>query len=207
MGARDQLGYAHVRSDDVRMADRLIAGWHGRRMREEFPPWRGQGRLLDVGCASGRFIRQMSEIGWRVTGIELDREAAAKARRVSTDVFVGDPVDADFAPGAFDVITSFHVIEHLPRPLETLRRMLTWLAQGGLIIVEVPNAAGAGGRLFERYWSGLGFPRHLTHVTLRTAVVESRLGRGALKLGLEALLPLARRLRLGEAVRFFIVPA
>lgn len=107
----------------------------------------------------------------------------------------------------------------------------------------MPNAAGAGGRLFERYWSGLDFPRHLTHFTPRAggrvigarhrtkprylirslhhlltdrsgpiataglAVVESRLGRGALKLGLEALLPLARRLRLGEAVRFFIVPA
>lgn len=131
MGARDA---ARVRSCAHRrrpIADRVIAGWHGRRMREEFPPWRGQGRLLDVGCASGRFIRQMSEIGWRVAGIELDREAAAKARRVSTDVFVGDPVDADFAPGAFDVITSFHVIEHLARPLETLRRMLTWLAPGG----------------------------------------------------------------------------
>src|SRR2546422_10790102 len=84
------------------------------------------------------------------------------------DVFVGDPVEAPFAPGAFAVVTSFHVVEHLPRPLAALARMIGWLAPGGLLIVEEPNAGGAGGRLFGRYWSGLDFPRHLVHFTPAT---------------------------------------
>jgi SAM-dependent methyltransferase len=247
--ARD-LGYPHVRTDDVRLVDRLRGVWRGRRFREEFPPWRGEGRLLDVGCASGRFLRQMKEIGWQVAGIEFDELAARKARDITPDVFVGDPMDAPFLPGRFDVVTAFHVIEHLPAPLGTLRRMLEWLAPGGMAIVEVPNVAGVGGRAFGRYWSGLDFPRHLTHFTPETmgamveraggrvsaarhrtkprylirsvrhaladrpgplaslglALVDSRLGRGAMKLVLEATLPLARHLRLGEAVRYTILP-
>lgn len=244
-----ELGYRHVRTDDVGVVDRARAAWRGRRLREEFPPWRGQGRLLDVGCATGRFLRQMREIGWRVAGIELDAEAAAKARQVTPDIFEGDPMAADFPPESFDVVTAFHVIEHLPDALGTLRRMVEWLAPDGLMIVEVPNVAGVGGRLFGRYWSGLDFPRHLIHFTPETmgamveraggrvvqaqhrskpryliwslqhllddrpgvpaaiggTLVASRVGRGALKLGLELALPMARSLRLGEVVRYTIV--
>jgi SAM-dependent methyltransferase len=245
------LGYPRVRTDDVGAIDRLRASWRERRFREEFPPWRGEGRLLDVGCASGRFLRQMQEIGWRVAGIEFDPEAARKARGITPDVFEGDPMTAPFPPGSFDVVTAFHVVEHLPDALGTLRRMVEWLAPGGLIIVEVPNVSGVGGRLFGRYWSGLDFPRHLIHFTPQTmtamveraggrvvgaqhrtkpryiirslrhllgdrpgaaaawgrAVVDSGLGRGTLKLGLEATLPLARALQLGEVVRYRIVRA
>lgn len=134
-----QLGYAQVRTDDVRIADRLIAGRHGRRMREEFRPWRGQGRFLDV-CASGRFIRQMSEIT-RAGGRVIGARHRTKPRYL--------------------IRSLHHLLTDRSGPIAT---------------------------------AGL-------------AVAESRLGRGALKLGLEALLPLARRLRLGEAVRHFIVPA
>lgn len=141
------LGYPAVRTDDVRAMDRVRARWRARRFREEFPPWRGEGRLLDVGCASGRFLRQMSEIGWTVAGVEFDAAAARKARAVTPEIFEGDPMEAPFAPGRFDVVTAFHVIEHLPDP------------------------------------------------------------KGALKLGLEVVLPLARGLGLGEAVRYSIVRA
>src|SRR5207247_1808751 len=66
-----------------------------------------------------------------------------------------------------------------PRPLAALARMIGWLAPGGLLIVEVPNAGGAGGRLFGRYWIGLDFPRHLVHFTpaTMTAMVERAGGR------------------------------
>ena len=159
------LGYPAVRTEDVRAVDRARARWHARRFQDEFPPWRGEGRLLDVGCASGRFLRQMSEIGWTVAGVEFDAAAARKARTVTSEIFEGDPMDAPFAPGRFDVVTAFHVIEHLPDPLGTLRRMLEWLAPGGLVIVEVPNVAGVGGRLFGRYWSGaISAARHASQL-------------------------------------------
>jgi 2-polyprenyl-3-methyl-5-hydroxy-6-metoxy-1,4-benzoquinol methylase len=174
-----QLGYRHLDVAATRAAERLAARLLRRRIAEQFPPWTGRGRLLDVGCATGTFMRTMHAVGWQVSGIEIDAAAAAKARTVTPDVFVGDPLDAPFEPARFDVVTSFHVVEHLTRPRQALARMLGWLARDGLLIVEVPNVGGLGGRLFGRYWSGLGFPRHLVHFTPATmqSMVERAGGR------------------------------
>jgi SAM-dependent methyltransferase len=173
------LGYRHLDAGDPGRRGRAWAVLHRRKIEANFPPWTGEGRLLDVGCATGRFLHLMQSVGWRVAGVEIDPVAAAKAAAVTPDIFVGDPVDVPVAPGAFDVVTSFHVLEHLPRPRPALQRMLTWLAPGGLMIIDVPNAGGVGSRLFGRYWSGLDFPRHLTHFTpeTMTAMVERAGGR------------------------------
>lgn len=174
----DRLGYRHLAATATwrsRVAARLRRG----RIEKNFPPWVGEGRLLDVGCATGRFLQRMKAIGWRVSGIELDPDAAATAKTVTPDVVIGDPSTVTLPARHFDLITAFHVIEHLPDPLGALRNMLGWLAPGGLMIVEVPNAGGWGGRLFRRYWSGLDYPRHLVHFTPATmgAMVERAGGR------------------------------
>jgi SAM-dependent methyltransferase len=173
------LGYAHLDTRDVGLGDRLQARLRRRRIMKNFPPWVGGGRLLDVGCATGRFLQQMAAVGWRVSGIELDPEAAAKARTVTTNVVVGDPAEVTLPANSFDLVTAFHVVEHLPDPAGAVRNMLRWLAPGGLMVIEVPNVGGWGGALFGRHWSGLDFPRHLIHftpVTMR-ALVERCGGR------------------------------
>jgi SAM-dependent methyltransferase len=121
----------------------------------------------------------MAAVGWQVSGIELDPEAAAKARTVTADVRLGDPADLTLPRASFDLITAFHVVEHLPDPCRAVGNMLEWLAPGGLLVIEVPNVGGWGGALFGRYWSGLDFPRHLTHFTPATmrALVEQCGGR------------------------------
>ena len=169
-----RLGYRHLDTRDAGLGDRLRARVLRRRVAKDFPPWLGRGRLLDVGCATGRFMQRMAAVGWRVSGIELDPVAAATARTVTPDVIVGDPAAVALPAASFDLITAFHVVEHLPDPATALRNMLGWLAPDGLMIVEVPNVGGWGGTLFGRFWSGLDFPRHLVHFTPATmrALVE-----------------------------------
>jgi len=168
-----ELGYGHVDTRDVRAGDRLRARLRRRKVVKNFPHWVGRGRLLDVGCATGRFLQQMASVGWLVSGIELDPEAAAKARTVTAEVVVGDPAEVTLPAASFDLVTAFHVVEHLPDPARAVRNMLGWLAPGGLLVIEVPNVGGWGGAWFGRHWSGLDFPRHLIHFTpgtMRTLV-------------------------------------
>src|SRR5205085_5963684 len=61
------LGYAHLDPRDVGALDRLRAWWRRRRVLKNVPPWQGEGRLLDVGCATGRFLQRMAVLGWRVS--------------------------------------------------------------------------------------------------------------------------------------------
>lgn len=167
------LGYCAFRDRQVGLITRLRGRLLLRRLRWDCPPWIGQGQYLDVGCGSGGSLGVARALGWRVAGIEPDETAAERARRFTDELYVGDALSAPFAPGRFDVVTALHVVEHVPDPVRVVRRMLGWLAPGGLLIIEVPNAGGLGARLFGRAWSGLELPRHLSHFspeTLRRAV-------------------------------------
>lgn len=160
-----RLGYEGLADRRAGLLTRLRGRLLLRRLRWDCPPWRGQGRYLDVGCGSGAALGVARALGWRTAGIEVDAAAADKARRFADELHVGDVLTAPFPPSCFDVVTAFHVLEHVPDPVGMLRRMLGWLAPDGLLIVEVPNAGGLGARLFGRAWSGLELPRHLSHFT------------------------------------------
>jgi SAM-dependent methyltransferase len=159
------LGYQALRDLDVGWLTKLRGSLMRSRLRWDCLPWRGRGRYLDVGCGSGGSLAVAVTLGWRAAGIEVDPAAATRARRFTPDVHTGDVGSAPFPAGAFDVVSAFHVLEHVPDPVPVARRMLDWLAPEGLMIVEVPNAGGLGAALFGRAWSGLELPRHLSHFT------------------------------------------
>lgn len=171
-----RLGYAQFRDASAGLLTRLRGRRLARKMRWDCPPWTGQGRYLDVGCGSGGALGVARALGWQVAAIEVDEAAAAKARRFTRELHVGDVLTAPFASGRFDVVTAYHVLEHVPDPVAVIRRTLAWLAPGGLLIIEVPNAGGLGAGLFGKAWSGLELPRHLSHFspeTLERAVEQA----------------------------------
>ncbi len=100
-----------------------------------------RGALLDIGCGMGDFCGVASEAGFTVYGSEFSDTYAGEARsRVSFEkLYVGRIQEIPFANAKFDVITLWHVLEHLPDPLETLTRLRTLLNPGGIVCLEVPN--------------------------------------------------------------------
>ncbi len=117
--------------------------------------------LLDVGCGDGKFLAFMRELGWSVTGVEPDEEAAKRARLDHGLDVVPKPLEqAGFPNDRFDVITMGNVLEHLPDALEALRQGKRILKPGGRMVILTPNPGSLGHRLFGRNWRGLEPPRH-----------------------------------------------
>jgi SAM-dependent methyltransferase len=100
-----------------------------------------RGRLLDVGCGNGAFLRAFGAAapGWRLNGLEVhDRHRAAIESLPGVErLFLGDDVSG--IDGTFDLISIVHVLEHLPSPGAVLRRLWAKLAPGGLLVVQVPD--------------------------------------------------------------------
>jgi SAM-dependent methyltransferase len=99
------------------------------------------GRVLDVGCGSGGVGRAIRDRADALVGVELNPEAAERAREVYDMVLVGRVEKRlDEAGGPFDTILAYDVVEHLPDPVAVLRRLRAAAAPGALVHVSVPNA-------------------------------------------------------------------
>jgi 2-polyprenyl-3-methyl-5-hydroxy-6-metoxy-1,4-benzoquinol methylase len=99
------------------------------------------GRLLDVGCGDGSFLAVAQQRGWRVTGTEVSRWAAGTlCDDKGLQVQEGDLTQFESWTARFDVVTMWHVLEHMERPLENLRAARRLLTENGTIVVAVPNA-------------------------------------------------------------------
>ncbi len=127
-------------------------------------PGRGA-RLLDVGCGNGRFLMQMRAAGWEVSGVEPDPASAAQAVAAGLDVQAGSLETLAVPDGRFDAVSLHHVLEHLHRPLETLRRCRAALKTDGTIVIATPNFAAFGHRVFGPDWFPLSPPTHLVLFT------------------------------------------
>jgi SAM-dependent methyltransferase len=121
-----------------------------------------RGRILDVGCGKGRFLSAATTRGWRGVGIEYAPTLAAKARARGLDVREGDFLNVDI-DGEFDVITMWHVLEHLPDPAAGIVRARELLRPTGHLVISVPNIESAQARLGGGNWFHLDLPRHIFH--------------------------------------------
>lgn len=128
----------------------------------------GPGRALDVGCGKGLFLIGLRELGWQVCGTELSEQSSAFARNSGLSVYTKAIEDAPFEDGSFDLITLFHVLEHLPQPLDTLVTAFSLLRPGGAMLVEVPNIGSWYARVFGDNWFHYDVPRHLFHFNPET---------------------------------------
>ena len=133
------------------------------------------GKLLDVGCGYGFFLKMMKENGWEAEGVELSAKTASYARgELGLTVFNGRLEDAGFRDESFDVVTLWYVMEHLKKPMKVLFDVHRILKKGGLIIVRVPNSNIDIDRTLAKFSAPcnrfflINPPRHLFDYTPRT---------------------------------------
>ena len=127
---------------------------------------RAENKLLDYGCGTGAFIQATTKDNWQSFGVEPSPEAREEAKKV-TQSPVYKSLD-EIANQSFDVITLWHVLEHVPDLNELLQKLKSNLSDNGTMFIAVPNHLSWDGKNYREHWAGYDVPRHLWHFSDQT---------------------------------------
>lgn len=112
-----------------------------------------RGRLLEVGCASGEFLRLAARAGFEAEGVEPEPHTSAQAREThGLNVFTGTLTEASYPSDSFDAVVLFHVLEHLDSPRQTVAEINRILRPGGVLAIETPSIDTIWFRLLRARW-------------------------------------------------------
>ena len=131
------------------------------------PEKKGNKELLDVGCGNGHFLAAAKEKGWNINGVELDPETAARAANL-TGLTIASSLTEVASDKLFQVITLWHVLEHVYEIDEYFQFFKNRLAKDGKLLLALPNPASFDANYFEEYWAAYDVPRHIYHFTPAT---------------------------------------
>ncbi len=147
----------------------LEAGAKGERYKIEIVKrFAASGRLLEIGPAYGSFAFLAKQEGFVVEAIELDADCCRFLEHVVgvKAINSADPSEALMRAESYDVITLWHVIEHLPNPWSTLTAIAQKLRPGGVLVIAAPNPSAFQFKVLGRYWPHVDAPRHLALIPL-----------------------------------------
>ena len=127
-----------------------------------------KGLILDFGCGVGEFLREAAKKGWQITGVEPSAIARKNAEPTVSPRIV--PSLQEIQPNAakFDVITAWHVIEHVSDLNNTIQTLKQQLKHDGTIFIAVPNHNSWDARHYKSSWAAYDVPRHLWHFNIKS---------------------------------------
>jgi 2-polyprenyl-3-methyl-5-hydroxy-6-metoxy-1,4-benzoquinol methylase len=138
------------------------------------------GSLLDIGSGTGAFANEMKINRWNVTGLEPDSGAI----KVAKDLYSLELQETNrlfnLSPGAYDVITMWHVLEHVHQLQEYIAQIKKLLSDNGRLIIAVPNYTCSDEKAYTEYWAAYDVPRHLYHFSPKA--METLINRHGLKI-------------------------
>lgn len=123
------------------------------------------GTLLDIGSATGEFLHYFNKKNWTVTGVEpAETPRQFSIETYGLNVLKEEKID-QLPAGHFDVITLWHVLEHVPDLNGRMEQISKMLASDGLLVIALPNHLSWDAQHYGNYWAGYDVPRHLYHFT------------------------------------------
>ncbi|MBS1651280.1 MAG: class I SAM-dependent methyltransferase [Bacteroidetes bacterium] len=128
-----------------------------------------RGTILDYGCGTGMFLNVCSRVGWTCFGIEPDSGARKIASEMGLKTFLSkENLENECGSQRFDVITLWHVLEHVVDLEKTLAFLKSKLNPNGVLIIAVPNYKSYDAEYYKEYWAAYDVPRHLYHFEPKT---------------------------------------
>ena len=125
--------------------------------------------ILDIGAGTGDFLAACKNDGWKVTGIEPNEKAVEimNSKLGSSKVQIFSDIN-ELNSESYDVITMWHVLEHVPNLKEYIAKLKLLLKPNGTLIVAVPNFKSFDANHYKEFWAAYDVPRHLWHFSRKS---------------------------------------
>jgi 2-polyprenyl-3-methyl-5-hydroxy-6-metoxy-1,4-benzoquinol methylase len=120
-------------------------------------------KLLDIGCGTGDFLQIALKNNWQISGIEPNNQAREIANKKTKNAVFEVNQLLKFEEASFDVITLWHVLEHLPNLENHMAVFKKILKPSGTLIIAVPNYKSYDAQYYKEFWAAYDVPRHLWH--------------------------------------------
>lgn len=121
------------------------------------------GKLLDIGCGVGDFLHTAEMHGWECIGVEPSEDAKTIAQKRMKGTIITSEELESFPDGAFDVITMWHVLEHVDDLKWQVAQLQRLVKPSGRVVIAVPNYKSYDGQYYKEHWAAYDVPRHLNH--------------------------------------------
>lgn len=163
--SNDYVSHSDTQSGIINYLYQLVKKFALRSKGKDILKWSNlkTGNLLDFGAGTGAFLFEMSGRGWQVVGIEPS-EDARKLAKSNYNLLLLDPNEINkLNTNFFDVITLWHVLEHVHDLKPTILTLKKLLKKNGKIIIAVPNSDAKDAEIYKEFWAAYDVPRHLYH--------------------------------------------
>ena len=125
-----------------------------------------KGKILDIGAGTGDFLLEAKNKNWETVGVEPNEKA--KSIAINKGVLFADTIEK-LESNSFDVITLWHVLEHVPDVAHQVAELKRLLKPSGTLIIAVPNFKSFDANYYKTFWAAYDVPRHLWHFS-KTAI-------------------------------------
>jgi 2-polyprenyl-3-methyl-5-hydroxy-6-metoxy-1,4-benzoquinol methylase len=126
--------------------------------------------VLDIGAGTGHFLKEAKSAGWNVTGLEPDVDARSLAKSVNNIDLLEQRALYDLSSASYDIITMWHVLEHVYHLRKDVGRITDLVKPGGALVIAVPNMNSYDAKFYKEYWAAYDLPIHLYHFTKQDVV-------------------------------------
>lgn len=126
------------------------------------------GSILDIGAGTGNFLNHCRSQGWNVEGVEVNKGAREYARKQFGLEFFSDTSQFETQPPQFDVITMWHVLEHLEDPERQMILNTKILKEEGIMVIAIPDYTSWDACHYAKFWAAYDVPRHLYHFSKKS---------------------------------------
>ncbi len=171
--AKDYISHSNSGKSIINLIYKLVRTYTLRQKVKLISKFQTRGHLLDYGCGTGHFLAVAQRAGWTVHGIE----PSTVAREIAINqigCYVSEKLTSLDQSLQFDVITLWHVLEHVSDLKETMKLLLSKLKKDGILIVALPNHESFDAQQFGKYWAGYDVPRHLYHFSSKSFVTFTK---------------------------------